>query len=234
MAEDTKVQIPYVPFSTFINSIESMEHTLPPRLDKSMWKNFSGAIQSQLWSAYKFFELVNGDGAPTESLVRLVKDKANRKTHLSALLKSYYPTLTSLDLSTATLGHFNETMKAFSLGPETQKKASSFFLQAAKAAGMPLSSYITSNTRTPGLKRTKRNNAAKQKGVVTTPFVQTNVGTGPTLTIQLDRDITLTLSASADTFKMAPEDRAFVNELLGLLESHSAFNNEEDEEDDQA
>jgi hypothetical protein len=235
MPEEAKIQIPYVPFNTFINAIEAMEHTLPPRLDKSMWKNFSGAIQSQLWSAFKFFRLVGVDGAPTEALVRLVRDRVGRKANLKSLLTDYYPELMALDLSTATLGHFNETMRIYNLGAETQKKASSFFLQAAKAAGVPLSTYIMSNTRTPGIKRAKRNNASKSKAnPAPTPLnngVEAHIGTGPHLTIQLDRDITLTLSASADTFKMTPQDRKFVMEILAKLESHVASDDGEDAED---
>ena len=69
MAEEAKLQIPYVPYNTFNNSLVALAATLPPRLDKSMWPSYSGAVQGQLWSAYKFFELVNADGTPTEKLV---------------------------------------------------------------------------------------------------------------------------------------------------------------------
>jgi hypothetical protein len=58
MTEEAKIQIPYVPFVTFNSALDALGHTLPPRLDKSMWPSYSGAIQSQLWSTFKFFGLV--------------------------------------------------------------------------------------------------------------------------------------------------------------------------------
>lgn len=219
MAEEAKNQIPYVPFNTFNNAIEAMV-TLPPRLDKGMWPSYSGAIQSQLWSAFKFFQLVNPDGTPTLALDTLVKDKANRKAHLKRLLDTYYPALMSLDLARATLGHFNEAMKSYGLGAETQKKASSFFLQAAKAAGMELSSYILSNTRTPGLKRTKRinTNRSKTQTVIPAAVPPPPAGNGPTRTIQLENGISLTLTASQDSFNMTTKDRNFVFKLLDEMQ----------------
>jgi hypothetical protein len=225
MAEETKIQVPYVPYQTFNSAIEQMEHTLPPKLDKTMWPSYSGAIQTQLWSALRFFNLVNADGTPTETLAELVRDKPNRKGNLQSLLRTYYPSLMALDLSKATLGHFNGAMKEFGLSPETQKKASSFFLQAAKASGMELSKFILSNTRTPGIKRTKRNTGTRQKGNGISPALvipAAQFGSGPSLTIQLERGITLTLAASHDTFKMAGPDREFVLQLLTQIEDYSS------------
>jgi hypothetical protein len=232
-AEENKTQIAYVPFNTFNSAIESMEHTLPPRLDKTMWPNYSGAIQSQLWSAFRFFGLVNEDGTPTKTLETLVRDKPNRKTHLKKLLEENYPSLMALDLSKATLGHFNEAMKGYGLGTETQKKASSFFLQAAKAADIPLSRFILSNTRTPGLRKKRAVGKTKSNGSAQVnppaPAI-VHAGSGPMMTIQLENGITLTLSASADTFKMTSSDRKWVNDLLEGFERYAQEHEQESEE----
>ena len=234
--EENKPQIAYVPFNTFNSAIEAMEHTLPPRLDKSMWPNYSGAIQSQLWSTFRFFGLVNEDGTPTKTLETLVRDKANRKTHLRKLLEDHYPSLMALDLSKATLGHFNEAMKGYGLGTETQKKASSFFLQAAKAADIPLSRFILSNTRTPGVRKKRVGAKAKGNGgAFPVPLATTSpaqIGNGPMVTIQLENGISLTLSASADTFKMTSSDRKWVNGLLEDFERYVEGHAEEPEEEE--
>jgi hypothetical protein len=232
MAEEMKPQIPYVPYSTFNNAIEGLVGTMPPRLDKSIWPSFSGAIQSQLWSTFKFFQFVNADGTPTSRLVSFVNaDREQRELLLRDLLKEYYPTLMALDLSKATLGHFNEAMKVFGFGGETQKKASSFFIQAAKASGMELSPFILKNTRTPGVKRAKRNGQSKAKAAqqssqrhlqIVTDSVVGSASTSPSRTIHLDNGIMLTLSTTADTFRMTPADRKFTNELLELLEKYVA------------
>jgi hypothetical protein len=238
MPEDSKVQIAYVPFNTFSSAIDGMEHTLPPRLDKSMWPNYSGAIQSQLWSAFRFFDLVRDDGTPTERLVKLVKDKANRKAQLRQLLEEKYPTLIALDLSKATLGHFNDAMRLFGLGTETQKKASSFFLQAAKAAEIPLSRFILSNTRTPGTRK-KRSGKVKGNGDgAGVPLSQYQIPPPtegiPVKTVTLENGITLSLSASADTFRMTSADRKWVNALLETLETYESEHMGEDDELDGA
>jgi hypothetical protein len=233
MAEETKPQIPYVPFNTFNNSLIALAGTLPPRLDKSMWPSYSGAIQGQLWSAYKFFQLVGADGTPTSMLVDyLDADIEGRKRQLKAWLTKFYPELMKLDLAKATVGHFSEAMRGYGLGAETQKKATSFFLQAAKAAGIDLSSFILKTSRTPAAKRAKKNGAAKQKAAEPlSPLAgAVNPASGPTRSISLSNGITLSLSTSADTFRMTPEDRNFVNGLLETLEQYESENGAEEEE----
>jgi len=231
--EDTqaKIQIAYVPWATFNAAIEALEHTMPPRLDKTMWPSYSGAIQSQLWSAFRFLDLIRDDGTPTDNLVRLVKDKLNRKAFLRDILEEHYPSLFEIDLSKTTLGHFNETMRGYGLGTETQKKASSFFLQAAKAAGVELSSFLLKNTRTPGLRKKGQRKKAGGNGndqsvrVMPTPSIG-----GPVKTITLDNDITLSISTSADTFRMSAADRKFVLELLERLEEYEMQSQDEEGE----
>jgi hypothetical protein len=234
MADEAKIQIPYVPYNTFNNSLTALAGTLPPRLDKSMWPSYSGAIQSQLWSTYKFFELVNTDGTPTQELVDYLNaDDEGRKLRMLRWLTTYYPALMKLDLAKATVGHFSEAMREFGLGAETQKKATSFFLQAAKAAGMELSSFILKTSRTPGVKRAKRNGAVKPKVSQTplppAPPTHFGVPTGPSRSIALSNGITLTLTTSADTFRMTPDDRKFVNGILENLETYEAKHQPEDE-----
>lgn len=236
MAEEAKQQIPYVPYKTFSNSLTALAATLPPRLDKSMWPSYSGAVQSQLWSAYKFFELVNADGTPTEKLVNFLNaDEDGRKKQLRGWLTASYPALMKLDLAKATVGHFSEAMGEYSLGTETQKKATSFFLQAAKTADMELSSFILKTSRTPAVKRAKRNGSAKPKvGQTPTPPVPPQysaIPTGPNRSIVLSNGITLTLTTSADTFRMTPDDRKFVNGILEDLEAYEAEHQVEEEED---
>jgi hypothetical protein len=234
MADEAKMQIPYVPFNTFSNSLTALAGTLPPRLDKSMWPNYSGAIQGQLWSAYKFFQLVKNDGSPTEVLVNYLNSDTNgRKIMLESWLRAYYPSLMQLDLAKATVGHFSEAMREYGLGAETQKKATSFFLQAAKAAGIELSSFILKTSRTPAAKRTKKAQNGKQKTPAQTPFVPLAAQhplSGPTRSISLSNGIILSLSTSADTFRMTPEDRKFVNGLLEALEQYESENGPEEDD----
>jgi hypothetical protein len=235
MAEEAKQTIPYVPYNTFSNSLTALAATLPPRLDKSMWPSFSGAVQGQLWSAYKFFELVNADGTPTDKLVTYLNaDDDGRKKQLRNWLMASYPALMKLDLAKATVGHFTEAMREYGLGAETQKKATSFFLQAAKTAGIELSTFILKTSRTPGPKRPKKAAGTKPRNDVQTPVtILPAIGGGPNRSISLSNGITLSLSTSADTFRMTPGDRKFVNGLLESLEKYESEHQSDEEEGDE-
>ena len=55
-----KRTVAYVPFKTFFTSIESLaSHGMPSIIDRTVWPNYSGVIQSQVLSAYRFFGLVD-------------------------------------------------------------------------------------------------------------------------------------------------------------------------------
>jgi hypothetical protein len=200
-----------------------------------MWPSYSGGIKSQLIGALRFLGLIGEEGLTTPALRSLAEaDSQHRPALFKAVMKNAYAGLMALDLTKATPGSFDAEMRKYGLEGDTHRKASSFFLQAARWAGIPLSPLLVKKGSLSGSRRKRASNgtsgAAKSKTAATTipPTQGTNIaGTGPMLTIQLERGITLTLSASADTFKMSPEDRTFVMEVLGMLESHANFNSDE-------
>lgn len=214
---DHKGQVAYVPYRTFKSAIEMLEqHGLPNRIDRTLWPSFSGVIQSQLIAALRFFSLIKPDGVPTEKLATLVRDKDNRKANLQQLLKDAYPKLVGIDLTKATIGQFNDAMRKYELSPETTKKASSFFLQAAKDAGLPMSKHILDKTR--AVRKRKPISAGQRNS---TPAAQLHLASGgPARTIQLDGGVTLSMTTSADFFNMTKSDREFVSKLLDLLDHY--------------
>jgi hypothetical protein len=228
---NVKPQVAYVPYRTFKSAIEMLEqHGLPNRIDRTLWPSFSGVIQSQLIAALRFFTLINGDGTPTQGLVELVRDKAARKLNLQRMLKEAYPKLMAIDLTRATIGEFNEAMRSYELSPETTKKASSFFLQAAKDAGLPLSKHILDKTRAVR-KRKPASGAPRNTG--SGVLGGAPASSGPVRTIQLDGPVTLTVSTSADTFSMTKSDREFVSQLLDLLDRYEEEHSEEEIESEE-
>lgn len=231
MAEETKdkkTMPAYVPFRTFLNAIESLEHGVPNVIDRTVWPTFSGLYQSQTLGAFRFLGLIDQNGKPTPDLSKLVEDKANRKQHLRKNLEQSYAALIKGDLTKMTPASFNAAMEVYGASGETHRKVISFFLQAAKYAGLPLSPYVIKQTRNVATTRKRRGpsvNSPKgfyvheMKGVADNG---TTTHTGPAKTIQLGRGVNLTISCSADTFAMTSDDRAFVMKLLAEVEDYEA------------
>jgi hypothetical protein len=229
-AEPAKNQVAYVPYRTFKSAIEQLEqHGLVNRIDRTLWPSFSGVIQSQLISAFRFLSLIEADGTPTDMLHQLVNDKDGRKASLRQLLKDAYPSLMAIDLTKATIGEFNDVMRGYELSPETTKKASSFFLQAAKDAELPMSKHILAKTRAVR-KRRAGNGRPREEANGSITSVIPRSSNGPARVIQLDGGITLTVATSADTFNMTKSDREFVAKILDLLDNYEEEHSGEETE----
>lgn len=228
MTEEIKNKKPipaYVPFRTFLSALESLEHGVPNIIDRTVWPTYSGLYQSQTMGAFRFLGLIDDRGKPTDDLQKLVEDKDNRKTHLRRILERSYSALVKRDLTKMTPASFNAAMEEYGATGDTHRKVTSFFLQAAKYAGLPLSPYIIKQVKTARKRRSitppnsKRLYVNEIKGVADTGVTPS---AGPTKVIKLDRGVTLTLSSSADTFAMSTEDRAFVMKLLAEMEDYES------------
>jgi len=166
MNEETdKKQPPYLSYTTLKNFLASLKNgVIPARIDKSLMAGQSGATQSYLMSALRFFDLLEGNDAPTGELKALItRDGEERKKVWRPIFeRGYKPILGELDLSTATVGMLNERFAAQGLASETVKKVHSFFAAAAEDAGAPLSAQLKPNTRGGGARKGKRR--SKQPG----------------------------------------------------------------------
>jgi len=137
---------PYTSYRTFRTFIEDLrEHGLPSRVDRSVLTRFSGVVGAQLTHALRFLGLVEDEGRPTELLSALVKaDEAGRWPEaLLDLLRREYAPIFAIDLETATPSHFNEAFrKAFPAADAVVQKCVTFFLYAAKDAGVKISGRV--------------------------------------------------------------------------------------------
>ncbi len=125
----------YVPFKTFLTALETLEGGgVPNRIDGSIWRSFSGLVQSQVLGAFRFLGLVDGD-QPTPELRKLVEDKQNPPAVLRRILEKSYSALISHDLTKMTGTMLNGLMEKYGVTGATRRKAVTFFLQAAKYAG---------------------------------------------------------------------------------------------------
>src|SRR5207249_9670289 len=74
------------------------------------------------------------------------------------LLKAGYPEIMAHDLTTMTLPILQDLIEKHNVSGETRKKAITFFLQAAKYAGLPLSTFIKVRSTSGTRRRRQRNN----------------------------------------------------------------------------
>ncbi|WP_056772143.1 hypothetical protein [Novosphingobium sp. Leaf2] len=98
------------------------------------------------------------DNKPTESLNALVEalDTPDFATVLLNILRRTYPYVFALDLLTATPTMFADAFKVTGAKEDVSRKCRTFFLHAAKAAGVPLGNRILTGSvprSTAGVKR---------------------------------------------------------------------------------
>jgi hypothetical protein len=233
-----KTLIPYVPFKTFTNTLDSLAgEMMPARIDTSIWNNYSGATRSQLMGTFKFFGLLNEDNSPTADFKKLADDKEGRPALLREIMKRSYGDLMRMDLSKATPKTFDEALRKYGQEGETHRKAMAFFMSAAKLAGVHLSPLLT-----------KRGNMAAMRPKKVTPVKERLANTfevpdggrtvyreqeGPAKVVTLEGGATLTLSTSVDAFRLPSSDRKFVFELLDLIEKYESAHPVEGAEDEE-
>jgi hypothetical protein len=200
---------PYAPFKTFLNALDSLERGLPDQLDRSLWPSYSGAIQGQLLGAFRSLGLVDENLRPTAELGELVTRRDHRRQILRRVLEHSYEPMKGIDLGRASPRQLDEAMRGYGLSGATQKKALSFFLQAASFAGVPLS---------PLLKGKTRGGAARKRTAEPAPRLE--APSTLSRTVELRSGGTLTLAAAVDLFSISPEDRRFLFELVDRMQAY--------------
>jgi hypothetical protein len=211
----------YLPFRTFLSSIEALEHGLPKKLDRTMWRQ-AGIVQGQIMAALRFFSLVNDNDEPTPALHRLIDARDKRPEMIGSLLRHAYPSIIEHDLTKMTPKMLEELMGAYSVQGDTRRKAVAFFLRAAQFADMPMHHLLERQIRVrsasaPKRKRKKANGeteAAYDNGL-TPPAVSTDSST--TKSVTLRSGTVITLKIAANWLEMSPEERAYVFGLVDTL-----------------
>jgi hypothetical protein len=152
---------PYIPFKTFLTFLNELKtNGLPPQIDGSVLRRFSGGTQSQLKMAVKSLGLLD-NAKPTAGLAALVDayETPQFEPMLLALLKSNYPYVFALDLMSATPTMFADAFKVTGAKEDVSRKCRTFFLHAAKRAGVPLGQRILTGS----VPRTQSNGAPKRR-----------------------------------------------------------------------
>jgi len=216
-----KLTPPYLPYRTFLSSLGKFAEGIPPRIDRGIWKNQTGSIQSLIMGAYRFFGLIDEQSKPTVILHDLVADREKPSQVIRAILEDKYAAVIKHNLSTMTEALINEYFEdVFGVEGDTKRKCITFFLQAAKAVGMPLSKFLQSQVRvrTSGSRRQRRRDEIDMDiGEIGEEEPQQ---AGEAKTVELRSGGTLTLTASIKFFDIASEDRTFVFELIDKLREY--------------
>lgn len=233
---DTVLPAPYLPFKTFLSSLDPFAQGIPPKIDRSLW-NQSGFVQGLILNAYRYFHLVDANDKPTPEFQQLVRSKNEDRKKLvkKFLLDIGYPEIVLMhDLATMTPKMLDELMEKYNVSGETKKKSITFFLQAAKFADVPLSNFLTEKIRNTSGPRRRRNGA---KGEVDTriesqtfPPARTP---GTTRSVVLSGGGTVALTVSVDLFSLGKDDREFVFGLIDRLQQYEGEHPSDGEGEDE-
>jgi hypothetical protein len=220
MPEDNaKQSAPYLPFKTFLNALDALNHGVPPFIDRGIWRTQPGGTQGQIMGALRFFGLIDDMNRPTNHLLRLVEKKDQRQAAIRALLEWAYADLIKGDLTKMTAKMLEDGIERYGVGGETRKKAVTFFLQAAKFADLPLSPYLQMQIRaTPGARKRRRvtdDDSTYQSNGSTAASAE-----GQTQTVVLKSGGAVSLNVSINPFSLEKTDRDFVFEIIDKLNGY--------------
>jgi hypothetical protein len=223
--EKTKVTPAYLPLRTFLNSFENLAQGIPPRIDRSIWKNQPGGVQSQIVGAYRFFGLIDEQDHPTKKLQDLVQNRQKPAEQIKQLVEERYASILENDLGTMTSTLLDEYFDAaFDSQGETKRKAITFFLSALKLSGFTLSSFLQDKMKAGSGPRKKRMTNKRSEnpddGEEDENLADDGQTTGSTKTIELMSGGAITLSVSVDVISMSGSDRTFVFELIDKLQEY--------------
>lgn len=148
----TAILPPYTAFPSFKTALSVFKNVIvPDRVDRSVWiKNFSGSVVTQMLTTFKFLGLISNEGVPTPRLRTLVDALGTEQwpSELRAVLQSAYAPILASDLEKVSATQFNERFRqAYKAEGETARKCMTFFLQAAREAGIALSPFLLSGSK---------------------------------------------------------------------------------------
>jgi hypothetical protein len=154
---------PYTAFQSIKTALGVLkEHGVPNRIDRSVWGNkFSGAVVTQVLTSLRFLGLMSQEGVPADNLKPLANalETDQWAPMLKKVIEKAYAPIFDLNLESATPSEFFEKFReAFKAEGETARKCVTFFLNAARDAGIPVSPYLLSNAKP------RTNGGARRKG----------------------------------------------------------------------
>lgn len=139
---------PYVSYKALMVFLETLRRGIPSQIDRSLMRNSSGTMQTQLLTALRFLKLIDHQGHPEPKLSQLVNaDGEDKSKVLEEIVKAAYPSLfNDFDLTKATSNQFRQKFAEAGSSGESIRKGMYFFLAAAKEANIDVSPYVADPT----------------------------------------------------------------------------------------
>jgi hypothetical protein len=223
-----KITAPYVPFKSFLTSLDYLRQGLPHILDRSAWPTFSGGLAGQMLATFRFLGLIEDEYYETTQLLERAIDPDKRKDALREAVHKGYAQLIDLDLSRATPKQLADLLsELYNVTGATHKKAMTFFLHAAKYIELPLSPPITRKTRSSSPRRRRSNNSGEillpappRDNADSPPPIDPARQAGSSKTIALHGGGKATVSFDVDVWSMTTEDQEFVFGLIRTMNEY--------------
>ena len=225
---------PYISFNTFKTLLYWLEKEGGPlRIDRSFWKEkFSGANGSKLKGALRFLGLLDGD-KPTKELEILVSSSLGdeRSQIFVNILTKSYRNIPFEELARATPNMIKEWFRVYPIDGHTLRKATTFFINAAREAQIPMSNSIikmTKSRRINSQQQIKSLNAVSEEIATInkrTPAVnklQDSETLRNSTTIPLSNGGTVVVDVAVNLFSLSEEDRSFVFSIVDLAKSYTS------------
>ncbi len=225
---------PYISFNTFKTLLYWLEKEgVPLRIDRSFWKEkFSGANGSKLMGGLRFLGLLDGD-KPTKELEILVSSSLGdeRSQIFVNILTKSYRNIPFEELARATPSMIKEWFRVYPVDGHTLRKATTFFINAAREAQIPMSNSIikmTKSRRINSQQQIKSLNAASEEIATInkrTPAVnklQDSETLRNSTTIPLSNGGTVVVDVAVNLFSLSEEDRSFVFSIVDLAKSYTS------------
>lgn len=212
---------PYIPWRTLITLLEDFKtNGLPPRIDNSVLRRFSGGVGSQIKSAFRAMGLMDDKAQPTPELDAMVKSYQTDAfgAEVKKMIARTYPFLSKVDLMTATPSMFSDAFKEGTNAKEdVLRKCRTFFLQAAQVAGIEVGPRISNasfpRTRSPSAGGGKR----KPRAVHTEALLMNPPPPAPPPPVVEKRDPVEVLMSIMDMDKMSEAEEEAVWTLVKFL-----------------
>ena len=222
---------PSMAFATFWNFIADLStRALPPQIDRSVMHSKSGSDQNSLIAALAGFGLIDDEQRVLPPLQALTAgDDDQRRAELSELVRTYYAAAMEVSDGHGTHQQLNDEFRdTFGLNgsADTRRKAMTFFLHAARTAGLTLSDNFPSTRSgsggpgTPRARRTPRRkppqNLPGTGGTATTtpPLL------GDTYTVTLRSGGNVSLAVAVNLFDLSADDRGFIIDLVDKVKGY--------------
>lgn len=218
---------PYMAFQTFWNFIEGLSgHPLPPLIDRSLMGSKSGTDQANLISTLKTLGLINDQQSVRPALTALVYAEGDhRSTLLADLLQEHYAEALEVSASNGTSTQLEQCFRDnyAVVSAVTLRKSITFFLHAARAAGVPISPHFKQTRGGQGApgqprkrtaKRKSRNGIAAPSSATAPPSPQVDAYR---LSVNLQTGGTMTLAVNVNPISLRGEDRAFFYDIVDKM-----------------